>query len=145
MSKFWQTKTLAQMTEKEWESLCDGCGRCCLQKLEDEQSEEVYYTQLVCHLYDMDQCACSDYVNRSKRVARCVKLDANNVEEFHWLPSSCAYRLISEGKDLHQWHPLISGNAQTVLDAGISIKGKVLPEQVSDEDDWEEHIIHWVE
>lgn len=145
MNKFWQIKTLEEMSEEEWESLCDGCGRCCLQKLEDEETAEVHYTQLVCYLYDMDECACSDYINRSKKVGNCVKLDASKVDEFHWLPASCAYRLIAEGKDLYDWHPLVSGNPQTVVAAGVSIKGKVLPEQVVNEDDWEEHVIHWVD
>ena len=145
MDNFWETKALHQFSEEEWELLCDVCGRCCLQKIEDEDSGQVLYTQLVCHLYDMDECACSDYPNRHSRVSHCVKLDTSRIKEFHWLPSTCAYRLIYEGKKLFQWHPLISGSKLSLEKEGISIKGKVLPEQVVNEEDWEEHVIHWVE
>jgi len=145
MKKFWQTKSLAELNKGEWESLCDGCGRCCLQKLENEDTGEVHYTQLVCHLYDMDECACGDYSNRSSLVDNCVKLDASKVKEFYWLPATCAYRLLSEGKALFEWHPLISGDPCSVVNSGIGIKGKVLPEKVVDEDEWEDHIIHWVD
>ena len=126
MENFWETKTLHQLTEDEWESLCDDCGRCCLQKLEDEDSGHVLYTQLVCHLYDMDKCACSDYTNRHARVSNCVKLDISRTKQFHWLPSTCAYRLIYEGKKLFKWHPLLSGSKTSLEKAGISIDGMVV-------------------
>lgn len=142
---FWEAKSLAEMSEDEWESLCDGCGRCCLQKLQCADSGEVFYTQLVCSLYDMENNACSDYNNRHQRVPQCVKLTQDRVHEFGWLPNSCSYRLLAEGKKLPDWHPLVCNSRQQVISAGLSIRGKVLPEQVVDPDDWEEHIIHWVE
>jgi len=144
MKIFWKKKSLTELNNDEWESLCDGCGRCCLQKLENEDNGEVHYTQLVCHLYDMAECECSDYENRSKLVKNCVKLNASKVKEFHWLPTTCAYRLLSEGKALYDWHPLISGTSSSVVNAGIGIKGRVLPEQVVNEEEWEEHVVHWV-
>jgi len=142
--RFWENIPLDQMSQSQWESLCDGCGRCCLQKLEDESNGEVFYTQLVCHIYDMEKNCCSDYPNRHQRVPQCVKLTPELISEFHWLPSTCTYRVLSEGKPMPQWHPLISDDPQDIAKAGISITGKVLPEQIVAEDEWEEHIIHWV-
>ena len=141
---FWENTPLDQMSQEEWESLCDGCGRCCLQKLEDEDSGEVVYTHLVCHIYDMEKNCCSDYPNRHKRVPRCVKLTPQLIGEFHWLPSTCTYRILSEGGGLPLWHPLINSDPKAMQLAGIFISGKVLPEQIVAEDEWEEHVIHWV-
>ena len=142
--RFWETKSLAEMSRTEWESLCDGCAKCCLHKLEDEDSEQVYYTKVVCRYMD-DDCRCSEYQDRNQLVPNCVWLTPDDVEDFHWLPATCAYRLIHEGKSLYNWHPLISGDPKTVHQAGISIKGRALSEEYVHPDGMEEHIIHWVE
>lgn len=127
---FWRIKTLAEMTSGEWESLCDGCGRCCLVKLEDEESGSVHYTDVACTLFDADRCRCRDYGNRQAQVPDCVRLETTNVAELSWLPPTCAYRLVAQGRELPWWHPLVSGDAETVHQAGISVRGKVAgPEQ----------------
>lgn len=122
---FWETKSLAEMTADEWESLCDGCGKCCMSKLIDDETEEIHYTSVACRLFDAASCRCTDYVNRQKKVADCVLLTPENVGELTWLPSTCAYRLIDEGKPLHDWHPLISGDPMSVHEAGVSVLGRV--------------------
>jgi uncharacterized cysteine cluster protein YcgN (CxxCxxCC family) len=137
---FWRTKTLLEMTAEEWESLCDGCGRCCLVKLEDEDSGRIHFTDLACKLLDAGTCRCTDYDNRTRRVADCVKLAPDNVGELNWLPKTCAYRLVAAGRPLPWWHPLVSGDPRTVIEAGISVKGKVLSEEGFGEDDWENRI-----
>ena len=109
---FWKTRTLEEMSASEWESLCDGCGRCCLEKLEDEDSGRIYFTHIGCRLLDGQSCACKDYVNRSAKVPDCVRLTPQNVRGIAWLPPSCAYRLIAEGRDLYWWHPLVSGDPE---------------------------------
>jgi uncharacterized cysteine cluster protein YcgN (CxxCxxCC family) len=119
---FWRTKSLDNLSESEWESLCDGCGRCCLNKLEDDDTGEILLTRLACRLLDIGSCRCSDYENRKRRVPECVKIDAETVRTVKWLPPTCAYRLVGEGRDLFWWHPLVSGTTQTVHDAGISIR-----------------------
>jgi len=120
---FWRAKTLAEMTTKEWESLCDGCAQCCLIKLEDDDTGELFHTRLSCRLLDIGSCRCSDYDNRHARVPDCIHLTAENAGTLGWLPQSCAYRLVAEGKDLHWWHPLISGDSDTVRQAGVSVSG----------------------
>ena len=137
---FWKVTSLWEMSAAEWESLCDGCGRCCLVKLEDEDTGRYYFTDVACHLFDNGTCRCSDYENRATRVHDCVKLDAANVGSLGWLPRSCAYRLLSEGKSLAWWHPLVSGTEETVVSAGISMKGKTIPETDVHEADLENHI-----
>jgi uncharacterized protein len=122
---FWKTKSLAQMSEAEWESLCDGCGRCCLIKLEDEDTGAIHHTDIVCSLFDPETCRCGDYANRDEKVPDCVRLTPENIPELRWMPESCAYRLLSEGKDLPNWHPLVSGTSATVLRAGASVKGRI--------------------
>jgi uncharacterized cysteine cluster protein YcgN (CxxCxxCC family) len=141
---FWKLKTLAQMTEGEWESLCDGCGRCCLVKLEDEDDGTIYFTDIGCRLLDGEACSCGDYPNRSDRVDDCVRLTANNLAELNWLPPTCAYRLIGQGGDLYWWHPLVSGDPETVHIAGVSVRGRVArSEDAVPEDKVAEHIVAW--
>lgn len=142
---FWERKTLHEMTQKEWESLCDGCGRCCVQKLEDEDSGEIFYTAIACRYLDSDACRCTVYETRSQRVPDCLRITPDQSEIFHWLPESCAYRLIHEGKPLPYWHHLISGSRETVHEVGISVRDKVVSEDEVPEEDWEEHIITWVD
>ncbi len=123
--EFWKTKTLSELTDREWEALCDGCGKCCLAKLEDEETGEIYWTSVGCRLFDGSTCRCSDYQNRLKRVPDCVRLTPDNVGTIPWLPSTCGYRLVAEGKELPWWHPLVSGDPNTVHEAGISMRGRV--------------------
>ena len=122
---FWRRKALAEMTDTEWESLCDRCGRCCLVKLEDEDSGDIAYTDVACRLFDAGACTCSDYANRQAKVPDCVRLTPETVEQIGWLPPTCAYRLDQEGRDLYWWHPLISADPETDHSAGISVKGRV--------------------
>ena len=142
---FWQEKSLAEMSQQEWESLCDGCARCCLHKLEDADSGEVHYTSVVCKYLDESTCRCTDYQHRHSLVPDCVCLTPDTVAAFKWLPTTCAYRLKAEGKDLEWWHPLVSGRAESVAEAGISVRGKCISEEHVHPDDFEEHIIRWVE
>lgn len=121
--RFWRKKTLEELSEAEWEALCDGCGRCCLNKLEEEDTGRIHLTRLACRLLDLGTCRCSDYDNRRERVPECVKIDAETVRRVKWLPPTCGYRLVAEGRDLFWWHPLVSGTSETVHDAGISIRG----------------------
>ena len=141
---FWQRKGLRDMTAAEWESLCDGCGRCCLSKLEDEETGEVYFTDIGCRLLDGATCRCRDYPNRSAKVEDCVRLTPEVIETVTWLPPSCAYRLIHEGRDLYWWHPLVSGDPETVHAAGVSVRGRLfaLEDDVADED-LEKRIRQW--
>lgn len=125
---FWKTKTLAEMTPDEWESLCDGCGRCCLVKLEDEDTGKIHFTDVACTLFDSRACRCKDYANRTARVHDCVQLTPQNIGELNWLPNTCAYRLLDEKKSLAWWHPLVSGTKRTVIEAGISVKGNLISE-----------------
>jgi len=122
---FWKTKALEEMSPAEWESLCDGCGKCCMAKLEDEDTGDIYFTSVSCRLFDAGRCRCTDYVRRLERVPDCVKLTPQNVRTIRWLPATCAYRLVAEGRDLEWWHPLVSGSRQTVHDAGVSMRGRV--------------------
>ncbi|WIO75634.1 YcgN family cysteine cluster protein [Porticoccaceae bacterium LTM1] len=132
------------MSTQEWESLCDGCGKCCLVKLEDVDDGQVYYTDVACQQLDLQSCRCKDYPNRRTLVPECICLTTDDLEQFHWLPSTCAYRLLYEGKALPDWHPLISGNPESVHHAGVSVQGCVVSERDVDADDLEEHVIHWV-
>ena len=140
-----RTTPLADMSRYQWELLCDGCGKCCLQKLEDEDSGDVYFTRLACKLLDIESGRCGDYAHRLERVPGCLNLTADKIGEFHWLPVTCAYRLVAEGEDLPEWHPLITGDPASVHNAGISVRGRALPETAVAEDDWEDEIVQWVD
>ncbi len=138
---FWKDKPLGEMTRAEWESLCDGCGRCCLNKLEHESTGEIFHTDVVCRLLDMETCRCTSYRDRKRFVPECQLLTAQNLKRYSWLPSTCAYRLISEGDDLYWWHPLVSGDPETVHTALISVRGRVVSER--DTEDLENHVVSW--
>ena len=120
---FWRTKRLEEMTAEEWESLCDGCGRCCLNKIEDEDTGDIHLTRLACRMLDLDSCRCSDYANRRTKMPDCVQITPAGARMLPWLPPTCGYRLVAEGRDLPWWHPLISGTSDTVHEAGISVRG----------------------
>ncbi len=130
---FWQTKTLEQMTAAEWESLCDGCGLCCLIRFEDEETGEVIPTRVACKLLDQHLCRCKDYVNRKAHVPDCIKLTPWNIEALAWMPPSCAYRRLHEGRDLPAWHPLLTGDPESVHEAGISIRDQTISEDTLDD------------
>jgi uncharacterized cysteine cluster protein YcgN (CxxCxxCC family) len=141
---FWQTKSLREMSRAEWESLCDGCGRCCLIKLEDEATSRVYYTDVACRLFDGERCGCKDYAHRRARVSDCVKLTPAKAHDFGWLPPTCAYRRLAEGRGLAWWHPLVSGRPETVAEAGISVRGRLGGfEGKVRVRDYEDHIVNW--
>lgn len=140
---FWKRKTLEEMNRAEWESLCDGCAKCCLVKLEDEDTLEIFFTDAVCKLLDGNTCRCTDYKNRTKRVPDCVNLTPKVIHDVNWMPPSCAYRLVAEGKDLPSWHPLVSGDAESVVRAGMSVKGRAISEEDVDFDDICDHIVDW--
>lgn len=144
MSKpFWEIKALADMTSEEWESLCDGCGKCCLNKLEDEDTGDIYWTDIACRLFDSETCRCKDYSRRNALVPDCVVLTPEKVSALSWLPRSCAYRRLADGRTLAWWHPLISGTPNTVVAAGMSARGRVLSEQGMDVEDYEYHLSVW--
>ncbi|MDA0239556.1 MAG: YcgN family cysteine cluster protein [Proteobacteria bacterium] len=138
---FWRSKTLDEMSLDEWESLCDGCGRCCLHKLEEADTGELSYTNVACRLLDLNSCYCTDYVNRTFRVPDCVELTIQSMKTVRWLPPTCAYRLVGEGKDLKWWHPLVSGDPDTVHQAGVSVRGRVVLEDEAI--DLEDYITEW--
>ena len=140
-NSFWRDKSLQEMTSEEWESLCDGCGKCCLHKLEDIDTGEVSYTNVACALLDMGACRCTDYAHRTLRVPDCVELTPDSMDSINWLPPSCAYRLVAEGKDLFWWHPLVSGDPETVHRAGVSVRGRCVAERNAG--DLEDHIVAW--
>ena len=142
--KFWETKQLSEMSQQEWELLCDGCGRCCLNKLEDEDTGEIYFTNVTCKLLDIDKCACTDYENRKVSMPDCMILSVDNHAALEVMPSTCAYRLLQLGKPLPEWHPLITGTQDSVIEAGISIAGKVVSEEYIHFEQYPEHLINWV-
>jgi uncharacterized cysteine cluster protein YcgN (CxxCxxCC family) len=142
--RFWERYPLKSLTAAEWEALCDGCGRCCLHKLEYEDTGEIAYTDVACRLLDLGTARCCDYPNRKQHVPDCVQLTPATIDAIDWLPATCAYRRLNEGRGLPRWHPLISGTQDTVRAAGISVIGRVLPETVVDENEIEEHVVRWI-
>jgi hypothetical protein len=141
---FWRRKSLEAMNKGEWESLCDGCGRCCLVKLEDEDTGKIHFTDVACKLFDGATCRCADYALRRRKVGDCIKLTPATVRSLTWLPPSCAYRLVAEGRDLPAWHPLVSGSPDTVHEAGVSVRGRVAASETELAlDDYPDHIVAW--
>lgn len=138
---FWNTIPMARMNREQWESLCDGCGLCCLHKLEDENTGRFYYTNVACRLLDLDTARCRDYPHRHRRVPDCIELTPQTIADYGWLPTTCSYRLLSEGKDLPPWHHLVCGDHDAVHRAGISRIGRMVSEDEVREEDWEDHII----
>jgi uncharacterized cysteine cluster protein YcgN (CxxCxxCC family) len=145
MARFWEEQPLAAMTLAQWEALCDGCARCCLQKLEDEDSGDVFYTRLACDLLNIASGRCTDYRNRHRLVPDCIALTAERLQDYYWLPETCAYRRLAAGQPLPVWHPLLTGNPESVHEAGISVRGRAIPCRNVTEDEWEDHIVDWVE
>lgn len=142
---FWRQKSFAEMTVEEWESLCDGCGKCCLVKLQDEDTDEVAYTSVACQYLDCQSCRCQAYAERTQLVEGCVNLKPDMIEQFFWLPASCSYRLVAEGRELPDWHPLLSGSRKAMHAGGHSVQGKVISESAVNPDDLEDYIVYWVE
>lgn len=138
---FWKTKTLGEMTRAEWESLCDGCGRCCLHKLRDEDNEALHYTNVACRLLDIQTCQCTDYPGRFRKVPDCVSLTPELLSEIDWLPVSCAYVLLRDGHDLPEWHPLISGTTESVHTSGASAGGRIISERRAG--NLENYVVDW--
>ncbi len=139
---FWEAKLLSDMSQTEWESLCDGCGKCCLNKLEDEETGEVFYTDAACRLLDISTCRCTAYFQRTSLVKDCLVLTPEDTREYHWLPKSCAYRLVMEKRELPPWHPLVSKDPNSVHLAGASVRGWAVSENGISEEQMEERIIH---
>lgn len=145
---FWQTKSLTEMTRDEWESLCDHCGKCCLLKLQDDEAEgddasSIYYTNVICNLFDKSDGHCSDYWNRETRVPTCIRLTRDNLAELEWMPPSCSYRRVMEGRGLAKWHHLVTGDKKSIHARNKSVLGRVVFESEINEEDLEEHIVTW--
>lgn len=139
---FWKRKTLEQMTPEEWESLCDGCARCCLNKLEDIDTGTIYVTSVACRYLDLDTGRCTEYQRRTELVTDCYRLTPENIERLHWMPQSCAYRLLAEGRELPDWHPLVSGNPESVYEAGIAIRDfAILESDLPEDAEWVDYIV----
>jgi uncharacterized cysteine cluster protein YcgN (CxxCxxCC family) len=141
---FWEYKSLDELNRQEWEALCDGCGRCCLLKIEDEDSGELFYTSVICEHHDNEKECCTHYKDRSLLVPDCIKVTPEVARSQKWLPDTCAYRLLAEGKPLFDWHPLISGNRDSVYKAGMSVRDKAISEQFVHPDELPEHLAHWL-
>ncbi len=138
---FWREKPLTAMSESEWESLCDGCGKCCLNKLEDEDDGSIHWTNVACRFLDHDRVQCSVYALRRRYVWNCVKVTPDMGDRLVWMPPSCAYRLLAEGKDLPNWHPLVTGDRESTIKAGMSVRGRAVDER--DAGDFEDHVVDW--
>ena len=142
---FWRRKTLQQMNVAEWESLCDGCGKCCTYTLEDEETSDLYRTNVACKLFDSGTCGCGDYANRFKTVPECLKVTPQNIETLEFFPPTCAYLLVFEGKDLPDWHHLVCGDREEIHRRGLSVQGRTISESVIGEADLEDFVIEWPE
>jgi uncharacterized cysteine cluster protein YcgN (CxxCxxCC family) len=143
--EYWTRKSLEQLSHAEWEALCDGCGRCCLLKLEDEDDGAVVYTRIACRLFDAERCRCASYAQRARLVPGCVTLTPESIRDSaRWMPTTCAYRLVAEGRPLPDWHPLVSGDPETVHHAGVSMRAQTVPEFDVLEEDFEDHLIDHV-
>ena len=143
-NRFWETKSLTEMTRQEWESICDGCARCCLMKLEDEEDGSIYYTDVACSLLELNSCRCQDYANRTVLILECVRLTPEHLDDLWMMPPSCSYRRLAEGRGLPEWHHLISGNADDVHKRGWSVKGSATPVQdIPKEVDLEDRLVDW--
>jgi uncharacterized protein len=142
-SPFWKSQALAALTPGQWESLCDGCAKCCLRKIEDADTGVVYFTNLACRLLDLATCRCSRYAERTRWVPECVPVTLELLANPYWLPSSCAYRRLAEGRKLPHWHPLVCGDPQAVHRSGHSVYGKAVSE--AEDDDWQRHLTDWVD
>lgn len=140
---FWE-RPLNTLTDSEWEQLCDGCGRCCLKKLSDKESGQVYYTRVICRYFEQRSSRCQCYASRTVKVPDCLRVRDHDLATLHWIPATCAYILRHEGKPLYDWHPLIAGNRKKMEAEGIAVTGRVLSEEYVHERGLEEHIIHWV-
>jgi hypothetical protein len=141
---FWETKNLGELNQTEWESLCDGCGQCCLIRFEDSETGAVGTTSVVCRLFEVESCRCSRYSERHHLVQDCVRLDPDSVSDFSWLPKTCAYRLLDEGRPLYEWHPLLAGNRDEIRRSGVSVYGNVVSEKNVHPDDLAWQIVKWV-
>lgn len=142
---FWESKSLHQMSRDEWESLCDGCAKCCLLKLEDEDTGLIHYTNVVCRFLDQKKCKCTEYKKRRKLVPTCLQLEPGELDDLNWMPSTCAYRLLNEDKPLPIWHPLITGGRKEMIESGNTVSGKVISEEYVHEDGLDEHLVNWVD
>jgi uncharacterized cysteine cluster protein YcgN (CxxCxxCC family) len=142
-NQFWKTIPLDQLEKKQWESLCDGCGKCCVLKLEDADTGDVHYTDVSCKLLNCQTAKCTKYNERKKHVPDCILLTPNNLSILNWMPKSCAYRLVHENKDLPNWHPLVTGKPDSTRLAGRSVADRVVSETSVLEDDLPSHIKNW--
>ena len=135
MERFWENKKLSEMSTTEWEQLCDGCGKCCVHKLQDDETEEVFFTSVACELFNPMTCKCSDYSNRINKVSMCIQVSLDTPNIFDWLPKSCSYKLLSDGEKLPQWHHLLTGKRESIHEENESVLGKVILESELDEDE----------
>ena len=142
-TRFWEKKSLDELNREEWEALCDGCGRCCLIKIEDEDSGDLFYTNVVCEYHDSRDCRCTAYQQRCVLVADCIEVTPAVARDEKWLPDTCAYRLLAERRPLFDWHPLVSGDPESIHRAGISVRDRVISEEYVHPDELPEHLVHW--
>jgi uncharacterized cysteine cluster protein YcgN (CxxCxxCC family) len=142
---FWEKKSLEELDQEEWEALCDDCGRCCLLKIEDEDNGDLFYTNVICEFHDSQRCRCTAYRDRSRLIPSCIKVTAAVARDVKWLPDTCAYRVLAEGRPLSDWHPLVSGDPASIHHAGISVRDKVVSEKYVHPDELPEHLAHWID